>query len=40
MTGAELHAVETGDIAFAAFYPNSRSSFGFHDDLGDDSEHG
>jgi hypothetical protein len=35
MTGAELHAVATGDIAFAAFYPNSRSSFGFHDDLTD-----
>jgi hypothetical protein len=35
MTGAELHAVETGDIAFAAFYPNSRSSFGFRDDLAD-----
>lgn len=35
MTGAELHTVATGDIAFAAFYPNSRSSFGFHDDLAD-----
>lgn len=30
-----LHAVATGDIAFAAFYPNSRSSFGFRDDLAD-----
>jgi hypothetical protein len=35
MTGAELHAVATGDITFAAFYPSSRSSFGFHDDLAD-----
>ena len=35
LTGAELHAVTTGDIAFAAFYPNSRTSFGFHDDLAD-----
>lgn len=33
MTGSDLDAVETGDIAFAAFYPNSRSSFGFRDDL-------
>lgn len=33
MTGSELHTVATGDIAFAAFYPNSRSSFGFRDDL-------
>jgi len=32
---ADLHAVATGDIAFAAFYPSSRSSFGFHDDLAD-----
>jgi hypothetical protein len=35
LTGGGLHAVTTGDIAFAAFYPNSRSSFGFHDDLAD-----
>jgi hypothetical protein len=35
LTGAELHAVATGDIAFAAFYPDSRSVFGFHDDLAD-----
>jgi hypothetical protein len=35
MTGSDLHAVVTGDIAFAAFYPNSRTSFGFHDDLAD-----
>ncbi|MBR8657260.1 hypothetical protein KDH83_28475, partial [Achromobacter sp. Marseille-Q0513] len=34
-TGADLHAVATGDIAFAAFYPNSRGVFGFHDDLTD-----
>ena len=35
MAGSDLHAVATGDIAFAAFYPNSRSSFGFRDDLTD-----
>jgi hypothetical protein len=35
VTGYELHAVATGDIAFAAFYPNARSVFGFHDDLAD-----
>ncbi len=35
LTGYELHAVATGDIAFAAFYPNVRSVFGFHDDLAD-----
>ena len=35
MTGSDLHAVATGDIAFAAFYPDSRSVFGFHDDLAD-----
>ncbi|WP_157653846.1 hypothetical protein [Burkholderia ubonensis] len=35
LTGQPLHAVATGDIAFAAFYPNSRGVFGFHDDLTD-----
>lgn len=35
LTGSDLQAVATGDIAFAAFYPNSRSSFGFRDDLAD-----
>jgi hypothetical protein len=35
LTGSDLHAVATGDIAFAAFYPNCRSSFGFCDDLSD-----
>ena len=35
LSGYELHAVATGDIAFAAFYPNARSVFGFHDDLAD-----
>lgn len=35
LSGYELHAVATGDIAFAAFYPNTRSIFGFYDDLTD-----
>lgn len=35
LSGYELHAVATGDIAFAAFYPNARSVFGFYDDLAD-----
>ena len=35
LTGQGLHAVANGDVTFAAFYPNSRSIFGFHDDLAD-----
>lgn len=35
LSGYELHAVATGDIAFAAFYPNARGVFGFWDDLSD-----
>ena len=35
LSGNELHAVASGDIAFAAFYPNSRSVFGFYDNLTD-----
>lgn len=33
--GSEIHAVASGDIAFAAFYPNARNVFGFYDDLAD-----
>ncbi len=29
--GSPLHAVASGDIAFAALYPNSRNVFGFYD---------
>jgi hypothetical protein len=32
-TGCELTAVASGDIAFAAYYPNCRSVFGFVDQL-------
>lgn len=35
LAGADLHTVTSGDIAFAAFYPNARSIFGLHDDLSD-----
>lgn len=35
LAGHDLHAVSTGDIAFAAFYPNARGVFGFWDDLSD-----
>lgn len=31
--GQKLTAVGYGDITFAAYYPNCRSLFGFHDDL-------
>ena len=33
--GSPLHAVASGDIAFAAFYPNARGVFGFHDAMAD-----
>ncbi|GCE50422.1 hypothetical protein EI42_03700 [Thermosporothrix hazakensis] len=33
--GSPLHAAASGDIAFAAFYPNCRSVFGFCDTLKD-----
>lgn len=33
--GSEIHAVASGDIAFAAFYPNARGIFGFYDDTSD-----
>ena len=33
--GSEIHAVASGDIAFAAFYPNARNVFGFYDDASD-----
>src|SRR5206468_4100454 len=33
--GSEIHAVASGDIAFAAFYPNARNIFGFYDDASD-----
>jgi hypothetical protein len=32
-TGHTLTAVGYGEVAFAAYYPNCRSVFGFHDDL-------
>lgn len=35
LTGQELTAVSSGDPSFAAFYPNCRSLFGFHDELKD-----
>lgn len=35
MTGSELSAVASGDISFAAYYPNCRSVFGFYDSLSD-----
>jgi hypothetical protein len=35
LAGANLHTVSSGDIAFAAFYPNARSIFGLYDDLSD-----
>jgi len=33
--GSEIHAVASGDLAFAAFYPNARQIFGFYDDASD-----
>lgn len=33
--GSEIHAVASGDVAFAAFYPNARGVFGFYDDVAD-----
>lgn len=33
--GSEIHAVASGDIAFAAFYPNARGVFGLFDDTSD-----
>ena len=33
LTGSNLHAFQTGDPIFAAFYPNCMHVFGFHDDL-------
>jgi hypothetical protein len=38
LSGYELHAASSGDIAFAAFYPNARGVFGFWDDLTDLTE--
>jgi hypothetical protein len=38
--GSEIHAVASGDIAFAAFYPNARNVFGFYDDVADVSVSG
>lgn len=35
LTGNELNAVTNGDVSFGAFYPNSRSVFGFYDSLED-----
>ncbi|AMR33477.1 hypothetical protein A0256_19650 [Mucilaginibacter sp. PAMC 26640] len=35
LTGQDLTAVSSGDSSFAAFYPNSRSVFGFQDKLED-----
>jgi len=35
LTGQDLTAVSSGDSSFAAFYPNSRSLFGFQDKLED-----
>lgn len=35
LTGQDLSAVSSGDPSFAAFYPNSRSLFGFQDTLSD-----
>ncbi len=35
LTGQDLSAVSSGDSSFAAFYPNSRSLFGFQDTLSD-----
>ncbi|AUX37488.1 MULTISPECIES: hypothetical protein [Sorangium] len=41
LCGAPIHAAASGDIAFAAFYPNARDVFGFWDDLSDvDTSHG
>lgn len=31
--GSPLHTVASGDVAFAAFYPNARNVFGFYDDM-------
>jgi hypothetical protein len=31
--GSPLHTTASGDVAFAAFYPNARNVFGFYDDL-------
>lgn len=33
LTGQDLSAVASGDVSFAAFYPNSRNIFGFYDDM-------
>jgi len=33
--GSPLHAVASGDVAFAAFYPNNRNIYGFFDDMSD-----
>lgn len=33
--GSDLHAVASGDLAFAAFYPNARGVYGFCDTLAD-----
>jgi hypothetical protein len=33
--GSQIHVAASGDIAFAAFYPNARNVFGLYDDLQD-----
>ncbi|MDQ3928065.1 MAG: hypothetical protein M3328_02840, partial [Chloroflexota bacterium] len=35
LSNSELNAVTSGDISFAAFYPNARNVFGFYDTLDD-----
>lgn len=34
-TGNKLSAVSSGDVSFAAFYPNAGNIFGFYDDMSD-----
>jgi hypothetical protein len=35
LTGNKLSAVSSGDVSFAAYYPNSSNIFGFYDDMSD-----
>lgn len=35
LTGNKLSAVSSGDVTFAAFYPNAANVFGFYDDMSD-----
>lgn len=35
LTGNKLSAVSSGDVSFAAFYPNAGNVFGFYDDMSD-----